>query len=134
MTEPMTDARLDEIAARAAHLYESTHQSEEADVLAGVDVPELVAEIQRLRRSCRDLGRCLELAIVTIRAAWVEGQNIGAEEGIEVLAEIVHETGWEAPDLDQYESAEAVFNAEWTASDASTATKRLRAQLAAKEA
>ncbi|MEV5168246.1 hypothetical protein AB0K66_26980 [Streptomyces werraensis] len=46
---PMTPERLAEIAARAAHLYEYVQQPDEADVLAGTDVPALLAEVERLR-------------------------------------------------------------------------------------
>ncbi|MFI5687852.1 hypothetical protein [Streptomyces sp. NPDC051636] len=48
---PPTDQPLDldEILGRAGHLYEYVHQSDEADVLAGTDVPQLAEEIRRLR-------------------------------------------------------------------------------------
>lgn len=49
MTKPLTDQQLDEIEALAAHLYEYADQPEEADTLADVHVPELVAEVRRLR-------------------------------------------------------------------------------------
>ncbi|MFF4346768.1 hypothetical protein [Streptomyces sp. NPDC001530] len=47
MTDPnrLTGLQLDEIDARAAHLYEYVPQPEEADVLAGTDVPALHAEV-----------------------------------------------------------------------------------------
>jgi hypothetical protein len=45
MTQPLD---LDQIEARAAHLYEYVQQPEEADVLAGTDVPAMADEIRRL--------------------------------------------------------------------------------------
>jgi hypothetical protein len=45
-TQPLD---LDAIEARAAHLYEYVQQPDEADVLAGTDVPAMAAEIRRLR-------------------------------------------------------------------------------------
>jgi hypothetical protein len=47
--QPLDDTRLDEIATRAAHLYEYTQQTGEGDTLAGTDVPALIAEVYRLR-------------------------------------------------------------------------------------
>lgn len=47
--EPMTDERLAEIDERAAHLFEYVPQTEDADRLAGHDVPALLAEVERLR-------------------------------------------------------------------------------------
>ncbi|MGW9058868.1 hypothetical protein [Streptomyces sp. NPDC055733] len=48
-SQPIDATRLDEIATRAAHLYEyATSQDSEGDTLAGEDVPALLAEIQRL--------------------------------------------------------------------------------------
>lgn len=54
MTNPLTDTQLDEIATRAAGLYEyATLDDEpwqdEADRLTGTDVPALLAEVRRLR-------------------------------------------------------------------------------------
>jgi hypothetical protein len=49
MTTTTTVLNLDDIEARTAHLYEYINQPEEADVLAGTDVPVLVAEVKRLR-------------------------------------------------------------------------------------
>lgn len=54
LEDPMTQPQpqpldLDAIEARAAHLYEYVEQPEEADVLAGTDVPAMAAEIRRLR-------------------------------------------------------------------------------------
>ncbi len=46
---PLTDEQLDEIEARAAHLFEYVTMPTEADQLAGVDVPALIAEVHRLR-------------------------------------------------------------------------------------
>lgn len=48
---PLTDRQLDEIEARAAHLYEYArqHGDGEGDTLAGEDVPALVDEVRRLR-------------------------------------------------------------------------------------
>jgi hypothetical protein len=50
---PMTDqpANLDrdDIEARAAHLWEYVQQPDEADVLAGTDVPALIDTVRRLR-------------------------------------------------------------------------------------
>lgn len=53
-TTPLTDSKLDEIAGRAAGLYEYATGLDavwqaEADQLAGTDVPALLAEIRRLR-------------------------------------------------------------------------------------
>jgi hypothetical protein len=48
-SNPLTRVHLDDIATRAAHLYEYVEQPQEADILAGTDVPALLAEIERLR-------------------------------------------------------------------------------------
>ena len=53
-TTPLTDHQLDEIAGRAAGLYEyatglDTAWQDEADQLAGTDVPALLADLRRLR-------------------------------------------------------------------------------------
>ncbi|MYX88422.1 MULTISPECIES: hypothetical protein [unclassified Streptomyces] len=48
MSEPMTEERLAAIADRAAHAYEYD-PSEQAEVLAGTDIPALLAEVERLR-------------------------------------------------------------------------------------
>ncbi|MFJ8345083.1 hypothetical protein ACIQ9J_01645 [Streptomyces sp. NPDC094153] len=62
MTDQLTDQQLDEIEARAGHLYEYVQQPEEADVLAGTDVPALAAEVRRLRAELADFsGRVNEL-------------------------------------------------------------------------
>lgn len=85
-------------------------------------------------RATQELLRALRLAVVTIRAAWVEAERIGADEGIEVLEDVVLATAPDLPDLDQYDGGQAVFDAEYTAADRTTDAKRLRARLAAKEA
>lgn len=46
---PLTDEQLDEITARAGHLFEYVTMPTEADQLAGVDVPALIAEVRRLQ-------------------------------------------------------------------------------------
>ncbi|WP_331760581.1 hypothetical protein OH810_31800 (plasmid) [Streptomyces albidoflavus] len=48
MSEPLSLERLAAIADRAAHAYEYD-PSEQAQVLAGADVPALLAEVERLR-------------------------------------------------------------------------------------
>ncbi|MFF8458891.1 hypothetical protein ACF06T_30650 [Streptomyces albidoflavus] len=50
MSEPLTAERLAAIADRAAHAYEYD-PSEQAEVLAGTDVPALLAEVERFRES-----------------------------------------------------------------------------------
>jgi hypothetical protein len=60
MTNPLNDAQLDEIAGRAAGLYEyATLDDEpwqdEADQLTGTDVPALLAEVRRLRARVAEL-------------------------------------------------------------------------------
>jgi uncharacterized protein with von Willebrand factor type A (vWA) domain len=73
MTDRLTDEQLDEIAARAAGLYEyatglDAAWQDEADQLAGKDVPALLAEIRRLQtelaKAAEDVDwlRCLEAA------------------------------------------------------------------------
>lgn len=52
---PLTDEQLDEIDARAAHLFEYVTMPTEADQLAGVDVPALLAEVHRLRAEATEL-------------------------------------------------------------------------------
>jgi hypothetical protein len=47
--QPLDATRLDEIATRAAHLYEYVPMPVEADHLAGEDVPALLAEVERLK-------------------------------------------------------------------------------------
>ena len=49
MTRPLTDQRLDEIAARAESVREYIDLPDDADGLAADDVPALIAEIRRLR-------------------------------------------------------------------------------------
>ena len=49
MTRPFTDQRLDEIAARAESVREYADLPDDADGLAGEDVPALIAEIRRQR-------------------------------------------------------------------------------------
>lgn len=49
MTDRITDVQLDEIDTRAAHLFEYVTLPTEADQLAGVDVPALLAEVRQLR-------------------------------------------------------------------------------------
>lgn len=46
---PLPDQQLNDIETRAAHLYEYVQQPEEADILAGTDVPLLAGEVRRLR-------------------------------------------------------------------------------------
>lgn len=61
MAESLTPERLAAIADRAAHAYEYD-PSEQAQVLAGADVPALLAEVERLRAE-RDEAReqCTEM-------------------------------------------------------------------------
>jgi hypothetical protein len=54
MTDQPANLDLDEIAARAGHLWEYVQQSDEADVLAGTDVPALIDTVRRLRRELAD--------------------------------------------------------------------------------
>jgi hypothetical protein len=49
MTSELTTQQLDEIDTRAAHLFEYVTLPTEADQLAGVDVPALLAEVRRAR-------------------------------------------------------------------------------------
>lgn len=61
MSQPPTEQQLDEIAGRAAGLYEyATVADPEVqaalDDLAGIDAPALIAEIRRLRTKTRTLG------------------------------------------------------------------------------
>jgi hypothetical protein len=47
---PLTEQQLTDIETRAAHLYEYvTMPTDEADQMAGVDVPALLAEVRQLR-------------------------------------------------------------------------------------
>jgi hypothetical protein len=73
MTDRLTTQQLDEIASRAAGLYEYATDldaawQDEADQLAGKDVPALLAEIRRLQaelaKAAEDVDwlRCLEAA------------------------------------------------------------------------
>jgi hypothetical protein len=73
MTDRLTTQQLDEIAARAAGLYEyatglDAAWQDEADQLAGKDVPALLAEIRRLqtelsrRVQCGDCGAVGDVA------------------------------------------------------------------------
>ncbi|CAL9349205.1 hypothetical protein SUDANB1_00426 [Streptomyces sp. enrichment culture] len=55
MNQPLTEQQLDEIDTRAAHLYEYVEQPEEADILAGTDVPVLLAEVRRQRDELAEL-------------------------------------------------------------------------------
>jgi len=55
--KPLTDQQLDEIDARAAHLFEYVTMPTEADQLTGEDVPALLAEVRRLRGRLWELER-----------------------------------------------------------------------------
>jgi hypothetical protein len=62
MIAPLTDQQLDEIAGRAAGLYEyatglDAAWQDEADQLAGTDVPALLAEVHRLRAAAPPADR-----------------------------------------------------------------------------
>lgn len=59
--QPLSRIDLDEIATRATYLYEYVRQPVEADVLAGTDVPALLAEVRRLRQQNRILFRSLAI-------------------------------------------------------------------------
>lgn len=63
MTTTTTALDLDAIEARAAHLYEYIDQPEDADVLAGTDVPALVAEVKRLRAALAEMDTAAVRAI-----------------------------------------------------------------------
>lgn len=52
---PPTDQQLDEITARAAHLFEYVTLPTEVDQLAGVDVPLLLADLRRARDRVAEL-------------------------------------------------------------------------------
>ncbi|WP_086732883.1 hypothetical protein [Streptomyces glaucescens] len=65
-TQPLD---LDAIEARAAHLYEYVQQPDEADVLAGTDVPAMAAEIRRLRAQVATL--------TTLADRWTEVADHG---------------------------------------------------------
>jgi hypothetical protein len=70
---PPTEQRLDEIAARAAWLYEYVHQSKDGDILAGTEVPALLAEVRRLRARRLTPGE--------YDAAWHAVEGTAGEEG-----------------------------------------------------
>lgn len=95
-----------------------------------VENAELRARADRADRGARELLHALSLAVTTIRAAWVEADRVGPEEGIAVLEELVHATAADLPDLPQYDGALAVFDAEYAVADRSADAKRLRARLA----
>lgn len=60
MNQPLTDLDLDEIAARAATLYEYADPTDAAwEILAGEDVPALLAEVHRLRAELTDSERTM---------------------------------------------------------------------------
>ncbi|WP_369274477.1 hypothetical protein AB5J55_35160 [Streptomyces sp. R11] len=68
MNQPLTNLDLDEIASRAAHLYEYVNVTDEAaqpdfDQLTGTDVTALLAEARRLRDANAQLDRMLGEAI-----------------------------------------------------------------------
>ncbi|MFJ5151412.1 hypothetical protein ACIQCF_07455 [Streptomyces sp. NPDC088353] len=71
MTQQLTDQQLDEIEARAGHLYEYEQQPEEADVLAGTDVPALAAEVRRLRARVSEMENDVAL-LHALEAAGVD--------------------------------------------------------------
>ncbi|MEU3851765.1 hypothetical protein [Streptomyces sp. NPDC029554] len=55
-SKPLDNQQLDDIATRAAHLYEyATQHDGEGDTLAGEDVPALLAEVRRLRNRVEEL-------------------------------------------------------------------------------
>lgn len=54
-TTPLTDHQLDEIETRAASLFEYVTLPTEADQLAGVDVPALLADLRRARDRVAEL-------------------------------------------------------------------------------
>lgn len=56
MTDQPTEQQLDEIETRAAHLYEYADPTDAAwEILAGDDVPQLLAELRRLRARVAEL-------------------------------------------------------------------------------
>lgn len=78
MTNPPTEQQLAEISTRAAHLHEyalldDVQAQREADQLTGTDVPQLVAEVRRLRHQVREYGELAarrESELISLRA-WV---------------------------------------------------------------
>jgi len=140
ITQQRDDARaeVEELRAklhteRNASMRELDRQRSELVTAAGV-AERLRAELDQARRGGQELARAVQLAVVTIRAAWVEAERIGADEGIEVLEDVVLATAPDLPDLGQYDGAQDVFDAEYTVADRSDDARRLRARLAAKEA
>ncbi len=78
MDRPLTDLDLDDITARAAHLYEHATTTVPAvqadfDQLAGTDTPALVAEVRRLRTRTLTPGE--------YNAAWHAVEGAAGEEG-----------------------------------------------------
>jgi hypothetical protein len=81
---PLTRAELDEITTRAAHLYEYVEQPQEADILAGTDVPALLAEIERLTNRVAELEAyahgCDGEGCVIPHSSWCEVAQKAAAE------------------------------------------------------
>jgi len=84
MTQPdrLTDEQLNEIDTRAAHLYEYVTMPTEADQLAGVDVPALLAEVRHLRNELAEEKashdprlRCLLLKAAPDRDLYIGWSN-----------------------------------------------------------
>lgn len=73
---PLTDLDLDEIDARAAHLYEYADLPDDAEILAGTEVPALVAEVRRLR------------AAAVVPAADRAADELTAEEARDLVDEL----------------------------------------------
>ena len=79
----LADTDLDEIAARAGHLFEYVTMPSEADQLAGVDVPALIGEVRRLRA-------LPAAALPSIHANDVEGFCPACGHGVLMLGEGGH--------------------------------------------
>lgn len=117
MNAPMTPIELDEIASRAAHLYEYAPSVEgELETLAGTDVPALLAEVTRLRARVERSGRARLLAEYETRTVVREREALRArvEELVaqrdDALVELV--TGQAPPEaLSPWERAVAGLNA-----------------------
>jgi hypothetical protein len=88
----ITDQQLDEIDARAATLYEYVEMPDEGDILAGTDVPALLAEIRRLRART--------LTESEYNSAWHAVEGAAGEEGADpgtVLHAVLNRLGITVP-------------------------------------
>lgn len=85
MNERLTPQREAEIDARAGHLYEySTRHNDDWDVLAGEDVPALLAELAAVRAERDELERELAQARADKQQYYTALQGVARRAGLDI--------------------------------------------------